>query len=91
MTAKQYRVFCAIKVTKFAKLMTHLTLSLIYLAMYEIEQLELPLITLDFSGFGLTSLIANNIVTFFWLHGPDIYAYIAESIYHIKHDWRSYR
>jgi hypothetical protein len=76
MTAKQYKKFCRIRVTRYAKFITWCTL-VIFFCLAEL---------FNVSGY-VTAIIGTTI----WFYMPDLATYVLEHIHKLKHDYVSYR
>lgn len=76
MTAKEYKRLCRIKVNRYAKLITYISLMLFF---FSAEYLDL-------SGY-VTAALGTTI----WLYMPDLAAYVLEHLHKLKHDFVSYR
>lgn len=76
MTAREYRKLCRIKVNRYAKLITFISLILFFMLAEFI---------------GLNGYYTAGIGTTIWFWMPDIAVYLLEHLHKLKHDFVSYR
>lgn len=76
MTAKQYKSMCRTKVELYSKIFKYLAVIASILITYFI---------------GVPSIYRELIITTIWMTSGDIFAYILECKYHIKHDMNHHR